>query len=119
MKAIIIAAGIAGKACSIRLTLQGWDVVVYEASSKLAAFARHPNSSRAIKGLYFCGGTVHPGGGIPLQGTFRVVIGLERLGSHIKAMRYLCTILPLIGATIFVHTMNFLDELLDGKISST
>ena len=36
------------------------------ANSKLAAFARHPNFSRAIKGLYFCGGTVHPGGGIPL-----------------------------------------------------
>jgi serine/threonine protein kinase len=25
-----------------------------------------PNFSKDIKGLYFCGGTVHPGGGIPL-----------------------------------------------------
>ena len=31
-----------------------------------AAFLRHPNFSKAIKGLYFCGGSVHPGGGIPL-----------------------------------------------------
>jgi len=32
----------------------------------LAAFFRHPNFAKNIKGLYFCGGTVHPGGGIPL-----------------------------------------------------
>lgn len=31
-----------------------------------AAFLRHPNFSRKIKGLYFAGGSVHPGGGIPL-----------------------------------------------------
>ena len=31
-----------------------------------SAFLRHPNFSRKIKGLYFCGGSVHPGGGIPL-----------------------------------------------------
>lgn len=31
-----------------------------------AAFLRHPNFSRDIAGLYFCGGSVHPGGGIPL-----------------------------------------------------
>lgn len=32
----------------------------------LSAFLRHPNFSKQIKGLYFCGGSVHPGGGIPL-----------------------------------------------------
>jgi phytoene desaturase len=31
-----------------------------------AAFLRHPNFSKSIRGLYFCGGSVHPGGGIPL-----------------------------------------------------
>jgi phytoene dehydrogenase-like protein len=31
-----------------------------------AAFLRHKNFSSNIKGLYFCGGSVHPGGGIPL-----------------------------------------------------
>lgn len=35
-------------------------------NSKFAAFLRHPNFSRAIQNLYFCGGSVHPGGGIPL-----------------------------------------------------
>ncbi|MFM2376110.1 MAG: phytoene desaturase [Bacteroidota bacterium] len=35
-------------------------------NSRLSAFLRHPNFSRRIKGLFFCGGSVHPGGGIPL-----------------------------------------------------
>jgi len=35
-------------------------------NSKFAAFLRHPNFSSSISNLYFCGGSVHPGGGIPL-----------------------------------------------------
>ncbi|PIB38915.1 1-hydroxycarotenoid 3,4-desaturase CrtD [Maribacter sp. 4G9] len=35
-------------------------------NSKFAAFIRHANFSKSIKNLYFCGGSVHPGGGIPL-----------------------------------------------------
>ena len=35
-------------------------------NSKWAAFLRHPNFSSQYKNLYFCGGSVHPGGGIPL-----------------------------------------------------
>lgn len=35
-------------------------------NNRMAAFLRHPNFSKRIKGLYFCGGSVHPGGGIPL-----------------------------------------------------
>ncbi len=35
-------------------------------NSKMAAFLRHPNFKSSIKGLYFVGGSVHPGGGIPL-----------------------------------------------------
>lgn len=35
-------------------------------NSRFAAFLRHPNFNRKLKGLYFCGGSVHPGGGIPL-----------------------------------------------------
>ncbi|MBD3196484.1 MAG: phytoene desaturase [Candidatus Lokiarchaeota archaeon] len=31
-----------------------------------AAFFRHRNRSKDIKGLYFCGGSSHPGGGMPL-----------------------------------------------------
>ena len=32
----------------------------------MAAFSRHPNHRKTIPGLYFVGGSVHPGGGIPL-----------------------------------------------------
>lgn len=41
---------------------------IYGISSndRFAAFLRHPNFSKDISGLYFCGGSVHPGGGIPL-----------------------------------------------------
>jgi phytoene desaturase len=35
-------------------------------NDRLSAFLRHPNFSSRIKNLYFCGGSVHPGGGIPL-----------------------------------------------------
>ncbi len=35
-------------------------------NSMMSAFLRHPNFSRKIKGVYFVGGTAHPGGGIPL-----------------------------------------------------
>jgi phytoene desaturase len=35
-------------------------------NNQMAAFYRHPNFSKKIKGLYFAGVTVHPGGGIPL-----------------------------------------------------
>ncbi|MFN5785594.1 MAG: 1-hydroxycarotenoid 3,4-desaturase CrtD [Flavobacteriia bacterium] len=40
---------------------------LYGASSndRMAAFFRHPNFSK-VEGLYFVGGSVHPGGGIPL-----------------------------------------------------
>ena len=35
-------------------------------NNQFAAFLRHANFSSKIKGLYFVGGSVHPGGGIPL-----------------------------------------------------
>lgn len=35
-------------------------------NSRVAAFLRQPNFSNKYKGLYFVGGSVHPGGGIPL-----------------------------------------------------
>ena len=41
---------------------------IYGTSSnnRYAAFLRHANRSSKMKNLYFCGGSVHPGGGIPL-----------------------------------------------------
>ena len=35
-------------------------------NNRYAAFLRHANFSSRIRNLYFCGGSVHPGGGIPL-----------------------------------------------------
>jgi len=35
-------------------------------NNKMAAFLRHSNKSNQLKNLYFVGGSVHPGGGIPL-----------------------------------------------------
>lgn len=35
-------------------------------NNKYAAFYRHSNKHKSIKGLYFAGVSVHPGGGIPL-----------------------------------------------------
>lgn len=35
-------------------------------NGRFAAFLRHANFSKKIPNLFFCGGTVHPGGGIPL-----------------------------------------------------
>ena len=45
-----------------------WKGALYGASSNsaAAAFLRHRNQSSQLEGLYFCGGSVHPGGGIPL-----------------------------------------------------
>jgi phytoene desaturase len=35
-------------------------------NTRRAAFSRHPNRARAFPGLYFAGGSAHPGGGMPL-----------------------------------------------------
>ena len=52
----------------IESTSQSYLGSLYGASSnsKISAFLRHPNFSNNILNLYFCGGSVHPGGGIPL-----------------------------------------------------
>ncbi len=45
-----------------------WQGALYgnSSNSRISAFSRHPNQRSKIKGLYFTGGSVHPGGGIPL-----------------------------------------------------
>jgi phytoene desaturase len=35
-------------------------------NNRFAAFLRHPNFSREVNNLFFCGGSVHPGASIPL-----------------------------------------------------
>ncbi|MEO0511188.1 MAG: 1-hydroxycarotenoid 3,4-desaturase CrtD [Verrucomicrobiota bacterium] len=47
---------------------QSFKGALYGAASNnpFAAFLRHPNKARKPDGLFFVGGSVHPGGGIPL-----------------------------------------------------
>ncbi len=55
-------------------------------NSKMAAFLRHPNFSKTVKGLYFVGGSVHPGGGIPLclqsAKIMSEMVAVDRLKKH-------------------------------------
>jgi phytoene desaturase len=52
----------------IEMGTSSYQGALYGTSSntRMAAFMRHPNFSSRISGLYFAGGSVHPGGGIPL-----------------------------------------------------
>ena len=58
---ILTPTGIENNTSSYRGALYG-----AASNDKFAAFLRHPNFSSQIKNLFFCGGSVHPGGGIPL-----------------------------------------------------
>lgn len=58
---IVTPAEIESRTASVHGSLYG-----HSSNSAFAAFLRHPNFSRHYKNLYFVGGSVHPGGGIPL-----------------------------------------------------
>ncbi len=58
---VLTPSGIAARTSSYRGALYG-----AASNDRFAAFLRHPNFSSRIRGLYFAGGSVHPGGGIPL-----------------------------------------------------
>lgn len=53
---------------AIELRTQSYKGALYGSSSnsRYAAFLRQANRSSSVPNLYFCGGSVHPGGGIPL-----------------------------------------------------
>ncbi|MCQ6960066.1 1-hydroxycarotenoid 3,4-desaturase CrtD [Mucilaginibacter aquariorum] len=53
--------GIESKTSSYKGSIYGTS-----SNNQFAAFLRHANKSSKVEGLYFCGGSVHPGGGIPL-----------------------------------------------------
>lgn len=59
---VLTPGGIAARTSSFRGALYG-----AASNNQFAAFLRHPNFSHRIKDLYFAGGSVHPGGGIPLS----------------------------------------------------
>jgi diapolycopene oxygenase len=46
-------------------------------NGRFSAFNRHPNFKRRLKNLYFAGGSVHPGGGIPLCLASAKIVGEE------------------------------------------
>lgn len=52
----------------IEARTDSWGGSLYgiSSNSRLAAFLRHPNRSRRYPGLFFVGGSAHPGGGMPL-----------------------------------------------------
>ena len=60
-QAVLDPRGIEARTSSFQGALYG-----SSSNNPLAAFLRHPNFSTKISQLYFCGGSVHPGGGIPL-----------------------------------------------------
>jgi phytoene dehydrogenase-like protein len=46
-------------------------------NNRMAAFMRHQNKSPYLKNLYFVGGSVHPGGGVPLAlASAKIAVGL-------------------------------------------
>jgi phytoene desaturase len=78
-EAILTPVDIENKTSSFRGSLYGTS-----SNNPFAAFLRHPNFSQKIKGLYFTGGSVHPGGGIPLCLLSGKIVG-DLIGSKIKA----------------------------------
>lgn len=61
LEEILTPPGIAARTQSFRGALYG-----AASNDRLSAFLRHPNFNSRLKNLFFTGGSVHPGGGIPL-----------------------------------------------------
>ena len=57
-----------GSPQTIERTTMSWKGALYgeNSNSRYSAFLRHPSRHKRIKNLFFVGGSVHPGGGIPL-----------------------------------------------------
>ena len=71
---------------SIELKTGSFQGSLYGTSSndRMSAFLRHPNFTNKIKNLYFCGGTVHPGGGIPLALNSSKIVANEIISNKKK-----------------------------------
>jgi phytoene desaturase len=71
-EAVITPVDIEKRTASVNGSLYG-----HSSNSAIAAFLRHPNFSMKYPNLYFVGGSVHPGGGIPLcLASAKIVDGL-------------------------------------------
>jgi len=64
---------------SIEARTGSWGGSLYgpSSNSRFAAFLRHPNFKKKFRNLYFTGGSVHPGGGIPLCLASAKIVGNE------------------------------------------
>ena len=69
-EAVMDPKGIEAKTFSYQGSLYG-----SSSNSKFSAFLRHANFSSKLDGLYFVGGSVHPGGGIPLALLSAKIVG--------------------------------------------
>ncbi|MFT4679501.1 MAG: diapolycopene oxygenase [Flavobacteriales bacterium] len=56
---------------------QGGALYGNSSNSMFAAFLRHPNFLNSVQNIYFAGGSVHPGGGIPLCLASAKIVDLE------------------------------------------
>ena len=56
---------------------QGGALYGNSSNSMFAAFLRHPNFLNSMENIYFAGGSVHPGGGIPLCLASAKIVDLE------------------------------------------
>lgn len=54
-------------------------------NNRFAAFLRHPNMKKKLQGVYFVGGSVHPGGGIPLCLASAKIVANQITDSNDKA----------------------------------
>lgn len=70
-----------------RTSSYGGSLYGTSSNSKWAAFLRHPNFTGSVKGLYFCGGSVHPGGGIPLCLKSAAIVS-QLVATDIKKQRH-------------------------------
>jgi phytoene desaturase len=52
-------------------------------NSLFSAFLRHPNKTRHLKNMWFAGGSVHPGGGIPLCIASSMIVS-EDIKNHVN-----------------------------------
>ncbi len=74
-------------------------------NSRITAFSRQANRSRFVEGLYFAGGSAHPGGGIPLviqSGKMAAELIAEREGIEVQKTDYYQKYL--------MHYLNHLDS---------
>jgi phytoene dehydrogenase-like protein len=68
-KVAVIGAGLGGLSAAISLATEGFSVELFEKNDKVGGklnVLKAPKRSRAYRNLYFVGGSVNPGAGMPM-----------------------------------------------------